>query len=181
MVKTPRVFRFTIGQGMTVIAALAVAFAIMPMPVAIVAAFLTYSLVVLGRGRPLKPTPLSRSFGCLFSFCGLVGGLVVGSWSDVHLRSSGRVGDSELFWIAGVNARGLFGGLTARILGRFLGGKLAGDLESTAVRLDSKRDKTQAQLKLVEHLLRRAHEDGDEEVTSKLAEFRAKLEHELQF
>ena len=177
MVSTRRGFRFTIGQGMMVIAALAVAFAIMPMPVAIIVAFLTSCLVVLGRKRPLRPTPLSKSFGCLFCFCGLAGGMVVGSWFLRHSHASGRVENTELFWALFC---GLFSALTAGIYGQFLGTTLSSHQNSTANALDSKRAKTQAELELVDQLLRRAHEGDDEIVISKLSEYRAKLEHELQ-
>jgi hypothetical protein len=170
-------FRFTIGQGMIVIAALAVAFAIMPMPVAIMAAFLTCCLVVLARKRLLPPNPTSRFLGCFFSFCGLVGGLMVGSWLLRFSHPSGHVRDTTLFWIVFC---GLFSALTACIFGRFLGGKLAGDLGSTARPLDSERDKTQAQLELVERLLRQAHQDDDQEVMTKLSDYKTKLEHKLQ-
>jgi hypothetical protein len=45
---------------------------------------------------------------------------------------------------------------------------------------DPNRDETKVELKLVENLLRRAYDDGDEVVISKLTEYRARLAHELR-
>jgi len=165
-----------------VIAALAVAFAIMPMPVAIVLALCTTCLVALGRNQWPMPDWLSQSKGCLMWFFVLLGGLfgaeVFGSLVRRPVGVRGRVGDGNL-WIAGVML-GAFGGLMVEVFGRFLAAAISRQRDSTAEEFDWKRDKTRAQLKLVEHLLRRAHEDGDEDVTSKLSEYRSRLEHDLQ-
>src|SRR5262249_2093231 len=65
-----RGFRFTIGQGMAVIAVLAVFFAILPMSLAIEVALATAGLVAIGRSRLF-----SQPLGCVFCFLGLLSGL----------------------------------------------------------------------------------------------------------
>ena len=84
MVDARRRFRFTIGQGMIVIAALAVVFASMPMPLAIDVAFAD-NLPRRDRSQSIADstglTLLSEPVGCIFCFFGLlaVGG-VLGAW-----------------------------------------------------------------------------------------------------
>ena len=61
MVDPRRRFRFTIGQGMWIIAALAALFAIMPMPMAIDVAFATTCLLAIGGNRLCHRTDRAAS------------------------------------------------------------------------------------------------------------------------
>jgi hypothetical protein len=169
MVNTHRGFRFTIGQGMTVIAALAVAFAIMPMPLAIDVAFATTCLVAIAHNRSRSSTALtllSEPVGCLFCFLGLlaVGG-VIGGW----LLRPGTIADVDPWFIFLISSMaGLFGAARLR------------RTKATTEARGPDRDGPEAELKRVEHLLRRAHEDGDEVVISKLTAYRTRLVIEMQ-
>ena len=84
MVATRSAFRFTIGQGMAVIAALAVAFALFPMPIAIILAVLTSCYMLLHRSRApdlvygRESAIVAESVGCLSSLLGFIGGAILG-------------------------------------------------------------------------------------------------------
>jgi hypothetical protein len=168
MENTHRGFRFTISQGMMVIAALAVAFAIMPMPIAINVAFATTCLVAIAHNRSRNSTVLtllSEPVGCLFCFLGLlaVGG-VIGGWLVRPATITNL--DHWVIFFASLMA-GLFG--AARLWRP----------NATTDASDPNRHGPKAEIKLVEHLLRRAHEDGDELVISKLTEYRTRLAIEM--
>jgi hypothetical protein len=154
---------------MIVIAALAVAFAIMPMPLAINVAFATTCLVAIAHNRSRNSTVLtllSEPVGCLFCFLGLlaVGG-VIGGW----LVRPGTIADFDP-WVL------FFASLMAGLFGATRLWRPKATMEAR----DPNRDGPKAELKLVEHLLRRAHEDGDELVISKLTEYRTRLVIEMQ-
>ena len=155
MVHTHRSFRFTIGQGMIVIAALAVAFAIMPMPLAIDVAFATACLVGIAHNRSRTsnvPTLLSEPVGCLFVLLGLLA-----AWRRYWRMAShvsGTIANRDpwvTFFICSLIA-GLFGATRLRRSKAFRSRKHSPRIVT----------RLKAELKLVEHLLRRAHKDGDE-------------------
>ena len=175
MAMSGRAFRFTIGQGMAVIAALAVTFAFLPMPVAIVLILITlllvlHSLVVARRTNRSIPT-LGESIGCLFSFAGFLGGVVVG----VSLVS--RTADYGGLHIAVGLCCGLLGALITGIVGYFVALTLPREpLPSPSVsNAKTKREAAQAEIELVERLLVQAAEENDEEVRTKLTAYHAGL------
>jgi hypothetical protein len=156
-----RRFRFTIGQGMILIALLAVAFANMPMPLAINVAFATICLLAIGRKRLLF-----EPIGCVSCFLGLLTSVTaVEAW----LLGSRTPGDKTLLLVfAGSMIVGLLG---------------AARLRRPGLTLDKRArhgDETEIELDRVGHLLRCAQDDGDEIVISKLTEYRAKLEREQE-
>jgi len=157
-----RGFRFTIGQGMAVIAALAVLFAVLPLTLAINVALATAGLVAIGRSR-LFIQPL----GCVLCFLGLLLGLAA---LEGWIISLWRVG-SAVSWGSFAVCSFILASLGIALLRQ-----PARSAKSSAPIVYE----TKAELRLVESLLRRANEDGDDVVVMKLTEYRAKLEHELQ-
>ena len=162
MVHARRRFRFTIGQGMLVIALLAVLFASTPMPIAIDVVFATTCLFIIGRDR-LFIEPI----GCICCFLGLLTGPA--AFLAWLLRPSTADTDLQAFFI--VNGALIIGGLGAARLRR----------RQTIVKtLTPTPDETQSELRRVAYLLKRAQKDGDGFVISKLIAYRAKLENELK-
>jgi hypothetical protein len=171
-------FRFTIGQGMMVIAALAVAFAIMPLGVAILMSILITCLILLMRERiqSRRPIPKYGPDGCTLSFFGMLVAMVTAPSFYKIALASGRAGDAGLWALLCC----LAAALTGILIVQYLVAKYAIDPNSTANPLDSKRARTQAELERVDHLLKCALEDDDEIVISKLSEYRARLDQELR-
>jgi hypothetical protein len=162
-------FRFTIGQGMAIIAVLAVLFAILPMPLAINVAIATACLVAIGRNR-LVAEPL----GCVLCFVGLLVGVVaLEGWFYSLWKPGG-----ETPWGAFIIVSLLVGGMGAMLLRRSvpIGGAFAKFFDEAEAELDE----TEAELKLVENLLRQAEDDRDEVVILKLTAYRARLAQRLE-
>ena len=180
MSRPRRRFRFTIAQGMAVIAALGVTFAIFPMPLAI--AFLVFagSLLLLRPDPRSRRTPHGASLGCLFGLLGCPAGAIIG----VHLaghrvvmdRFSG-VGDPTAL---GALLGGLVGALAAGLAGYFVSRALFRGLMNGRAPRNSPREALREEIGLVDGLLRHAREQADEEVTVKLAEYKVKLERDLE-
>jgi hypothetical protein len=166
-----RGFRFTIGQGMVVIALSAVAFAFMPAPAAVVLTLATPCLIALGHRRIRQPTLLSESIVAIFVFFGLFGGVALGRWCGVVANDDRWIDDDDLCALAGI--------FTGVVLGRLVGTAILGPSILANEAPDAKHADTRFELKVVEEMLRRAHEDGDEITISKLTDYRAKLEHDL--
>ena len=179
MAMSGRVFRFTIGQGMAVIAALAVTFAFVPMPVAIFLILITlllvlHSLVVAQRTQRSRPN-LGETIGCLSCFAGFLGGAIVGV--SLVNRTAGYSG----LHIAVALCCGPLGALIAGIVGHIVAltlprEPLPSPSESKA---KAKREAAQAEIELVERLLVQAAEENDEEVRTKLAAYHLRLVQRL--
>ena len=155
-------FRFTIGQGMAVIAVLAVLFASLPMPLAIDVAFATTCLVAIGRNRLL-----TEPLGCVLCLLGLLAGPA----ALVTWLFGPRIAGSDSF---------LFSVFIVSLIAGALGTSRLRRPNPVARPFASHQNETQTEFELVEHLLRRAHKDGDEVVIAKLTEYRVKLEQRLE-
>ena len=149
--------RFTIGQGMLVIALFGVAFAVLPIQVGLVAvpaAILAY----IGRkcaGRQKAPL---GSIGCLLCLIGIILGSVTG-----------------MVWIGAM--------VTAAVISMRLGVFVA-DIGRVAAApqklLETGNSDARAELVLVEQLLMQARKDGDEFVAEKLRNYKARLKNQLK-
>jgi hypothetical protein len=176
MAMSGRVFRFTIGQGMAVIAALAVTFAFLPMPVAIFLIFITLLLVlhwlVVARRTQRSSPSLGETIGCLSCFAGFFGGAILGD-------SLGADYSGLSFGV--VLCSGFLGASIAGIVGHFVALTLPREpLPSPSVsNAKTKREAAQAEIELVERLLVQAAEENDEEIRTKLAAYHAGLVQSL--
>jgi hypothetical protein len=175
MAMSARVFRFTIGQGMAVIAALAVIFAFVPMPAAIFLILITLLLVLhllVAARRTNRSIPsLGERIGCLSCFAGFLGGAIVGV---------SRVGWSADYYGLNIGFAlccGFLGALIVGIVGHFVALALPREpLPSPSVSYaKTKREAAQAEIELVERLLVQAAKENDEEVRTKLAAYHAGL------
>jgi hypothetical protein len=155
-------FRFTIGQGMIVIAVLAVLFASLPMAVAVNVAFAVTCLVAIGRNRLL-----SEPVGCILCLLGLL----TGPAAVVIWLFGPRIAGSDSFLFVVIAVSSIAGGLGAARLRR---------PTRSAKRFAPHQNETQREFELVEDLLKRARKDGDEVVIAKLSEYRVKLKQRLQ-
>ena len=173
-------FRFTIGQGMALIAALAVLFAIFPMPVAVAFALFASAAYVFRHRPHSKPRVLAAPIGCLFFLIGFPAGIVLAA---KLLRASvgmGRfVGTSDLTVLA-VTVSGSLAAIVAGAVGYFLGAALSGWLFHDDDASKSRLDEVQAELAWVTQVLEQPEASDDAEVSVKLAAYRVKLEHQLE-
>jgi hypothetical protein len=146
---------------MVVIAVLAVAFATMPMPLAINVAFATICLLAIGRKRLLF-----EPVGCVSCFLGLLTSVAA---LEAWVLGPRTPGDHRLLFVfASSMIVGLLGAALLRRPGLTLGERAR------------HRDETEIELERVEHLLRCAQDDGDEIVVSKLTEYQGKLKREAR-
>ena len=173
MVMARHVFRFTIGQSMAVVAALAVIFAILPMRAAVAFALLATLLFVLRRNPRSNPA-LRESIGCLSCIFGFLGGVIVGAmWGNPP------AGDSGLPIVANAFCYGMLGVMVAAIVGHFVALILGGRPSFSADRSEAKHKDERVEIELVERLLVQAEEQNDEAVRMKLAAYKTRLEQEL--
>jgi hypothetical protein len=173
MATTRRVFRFNIGQGMWAIAALALTFAFLPMPVAIAFACLTTSLLALRRGQLSNPAHV-ETIGCLPCSLGFFGGVILAGM--LVNPPSARSGPSE---VANAFYCGGLGAMTAAVVGQLVALTLSGRRPAARDPSEKKREAARAEIELVGRLLVRAEQQGEEGVRMKLAAYRARLEEEL--
>jgi hypothetical protein len=178
--RQPRLrFRFTIGQGMAVIAVLGVIFAVFPMPLAIPAALMMALVYVLPRDPNSRGTPRAASFGCLFGLLGCP----VGAFIAMQLLRAvtGRlrgVGDDAIALGAAVG--GLLGALTAGVAWHYMSLALAPPRMACQEHRKSPREALRKEIEMVDGLLVFARKQEDEEVRVKLADYKSKLERDLE-
>jgi hypothetical protein len=172
-IPTRHAFRFTIGQGMAVIAALAVLFAFLPMPVAIGVAFLGLWLLVPRRKNVSNPA-LVRTIGCLCSLLGFFLGAAIGVVTLPFPPNPGLAVTSVL------SSYGFIGAIVAGVIGHQVASRRFGRPPSSRDPSSAKRKAVQDEIELVGRLLVLAEEEGDEDVSLKLAAYRARLEQELR-
>jgi amino acid transporter len=171
---TPRVFRFTIGQGMAAIAAFAVTLALMPFRVAIAFSLLTTSQLVLRRNLPSDPA-LGDNLGCLSCLIGFVAVTFLGAgWVNSLAANAG------LSIFAASVYYGFLGALIAGIVGRFVAMALPRRPSSSPDPSEAKREAIRTEIEFIERLLVQAEGLNDEEVSMKLAAYQARLKQSLQ-
>jgi hypothetical protein len=146
---------------MAVIALLAVTFATMPVPLAINVAFATVCLFAIGRSRVLF-----EPVGCISCFFGL---LIALAALEAWLLGPRKPGDHTLLFMSGCS-------MIVGLLGAALLRRPDSKVDDRALH----RDETELEVERVEHLLRCAHDDGDEIVATKLAEYQRTLKHKAQ-
>lgn len=182
IVHTRRGFRFTIGQGMMVIALLAVAMAMMPMPAAVALAVLTARLLVFGRNQSRNRTRAFSSVGCPLCLLGFLVGAMTGMiWPNTST-------DCGLVVIPFALGFGLAGSVIAAVAGLAVSLALPRRPPSSHDRSESNNEQstridcndTQAELERVEQLLRHARRHDDDVVTAKLRDYKERLENDLQ-
>jgi hypothetical protein len=174
MIAMPRhLFRFTIGQGMASIAALAVIFAFLPMPAAVGLALLMISLVLLRRNQP-SHSILGETIGCLSCFIGFIAG--VGAILCAMLANPISANDGLSIMSAGVRC-GIVGAIVAGIVTQLT--VLALQCRTSSPELsEAKHESVQAEIELVKQLLNQGENQSDEEVRRKLEAYQARLNQE---
>ncbi len=157
MAATHSVFRFTIGQGMAVIAALAVLFALFPMPLAIIVAILTSCCVLLNRSRApnlvyARESPiLAQSVGCLCSLLGFIGGAILGVRLIIPPGADSGLAVAAIgFWF------GLLGAAVAYTAGYLVARGRPKPRSAFPVAADLQADKIRAEIQTTAQLIKEA-------------------------
>jgi hypothetical protein len=183
MVSTRHVFRFTIGQGMAAIAALAVAFAFLPMPGAIILSLVTLFVMLRSRLRrrrhSVSDPARGERIGCLSFVLGLFTGAAVGAFLVTRYSDPAAV-DAGLVGIGAIVACGFMGALVGGIIGHVVALSLPVQPLPPPDPTDVKREAMQAEIQYLERLLGQADVESDDEVRTKLTAHKAKLIHELE-
>ena len=174
MVRTRRLFQFTIGQGMAFVAALAVTFAFLPMPAAFLVACLATTLVALRRNQLSNPAHV-ETIGCLPCLFSFLGGAILGTMWET--TSPGNSGPSV---IAGAFGYGLAGSLTAAVFGQLVASMLSERPSHARDSTEARDRELRADIELMETMLVQAGRQKDEEIWMKLAAHKARLEHDLR-
>jgi hypothetical protein len=184
MVSARHVFRFTIGQGMAVIAALAVAFAFLPMPAAIVLSLVTLLLVLRSRLLRRRWLPISNPargarIGCLSCYLGLLVGATLGVIVVTRYPDAVAVHGGLAVFAAAVGC-GFLGALVAGIIGHLVALSLPIQPLPPPDPTKVKREALRAEIDYLERLLRQPDLESDEEVRTKLTAYEARLRRELE-
>jgi hypothetical protein len=182
--------RWELVAGIAVIAALAVTFAILPMPVAIALSGLTGCLVLLwldpisnpyktpghrGPGRPApRQQPFVRAEPIFWLFC--LFGFLCGAFFGVRSVSEEECGLPAIavgFW------SGVVGAIVAGIVCHFVAWGLSVQRSYSHDLAVVQNEKRWAEIESTEQLMAQAEARGEEDVRVKLAEYKARLEDEL--
>jgi hypothetical protein len=161
---------------MAVIAVLGVVFALVPMPVAIAIVLLAAYAFLLRRKTPRVPH--GSSLGCLFSLLGCPAGVAIGIRLVRRWAIAGQIDVADITLVGGLSG-GILGVATALVAAHVVSLAILRQWPTPERRSKSPREALRENIDLVDELLLHAREQGDEEVRTKLEDYKVKLKRDF--